>query len=371
MKIGIITLYGEDNYGNKLQNYALKKILEKFSQDVETIKLDLIENKTIKYYCNKFTIKLFFRYIFLKVIGLNRKIKNINRKKTMKEFSNQNLNVKGYRLTKEEFNSLNVIYDKLVIGSDQVWNHNFVRKMLDWYFVIFSPKDKNIAYSASFGIDEIEDELKDQYIKGLNNMSYISVREEQGAKIVKDLIKKDVPVLVDPTMLLSIEEWNKIIKSPKHLPKNKYILTYFLGNYSSERKENIYNFAKKNNIDVINLARLEYKKYYAKSPGEFIWYIKNASIIITDSFHGTVFSLLYKVPFYTMNREDKTQSMSSRIDTLLKMFNFEERLINDNKFDMNFNCNFNNVNVVLNSEKKRSFDYLSKAFELKENYIEN
>lgn len=161
MKIGIITLYGEDNYGNKLQNYALKKTLENFFQDVETVKIELIEKKTIKYYCNKFTIKLFLKYLFLKLIDLKEKTKNNNREKLMKEFSNQNLNVERYRLTKEKLNSINGIYDKLVIGSDQVWNPNFVRKMLDWYFVMFSPKNKNIAYSASFGINEIEDELKD------------------------------------------------------------------------------------------------------------------------------------------------------------------------------------------------------------------
>ncbi len=156
----------------------------------------------------------------------------------------------------------------------------------------------------------------------------ISVREEAGKKIVEDLTgRKDVEVLVDPTMLLTAEEWDNVSNKPEQLKTDKYILNYFLGELSEKRKNEIDRIAKENGCKIINMLDSN-SPFYKTGPAEFLYLEKNAFLICTDSFHACVFSILYNRPFIVFEREDNNVSMNSRIDTLLNKFHLQDRRYN-------------------------------------------
>jgi len=352
-KVLILTLCGNKNYGNRLQNYALSCIIEKFNFNVETL---WIESKKELSIVNKikYNIKNFIRFL----------LKGYNLKKLEKEkldnFNKFNSNIK---LNKDYDNVINgeIKYDYYVVGSDQVWNYSF-SDVGDIYFLPFAEKDKTISYAASFGVSEIDENYKENYITGLNHIKNISVREKMGADIVYNLIKKKVDVVLDPTLLLEKNDWNKVLSKPKKLPNKKYILTVFLGTISNDLKDKIIKLADENDCEIINLFDVKQQNSYVAGPSEFIYYISNASLILTDSFHACCFSIIYEKQFYVFNREGHKQNMISRIDSLLDKFNISERkisYINDIKY--NLGIDYNNVFGILEKERKKSLEFLSNS----------
>lgn len=261
-------------------------------------------------------------------------------------------------------NKIGKKYEKIIIGSDQVWNYNFDR-FSENRFALFSPSEKVISYAASFGISEIPENEDSIFVRGLNNISKISVREDKGAEIVKKLIKKDAQVVLDPTLLLDKQEWKKVMKKPKKVLCKKYILTYFLGDVSEERKREIKNLANNNNFEIVNLGKIEFPLYYTAGPSEFLWYFSNAEIIFTDSFHACVFSIIFDKTFYSMNRDDKSVSMNSRIETLLTKIELKDRKF-ENWKNVSLNHDYSHVKKILENEKKKSISFLRNALGIKE-----
>jgi hypothetical protein len=339
--IGILTLNSHNNYGNKLQNFALKKILEKNDYNVETIWI-LSFLPTLK-------------SVIKKIIFFERENEYIRFKRFV-NFS-KSLSVK-YIFSK---NKINKKYDYLVVGSDQVWNYSF--GSLDKnMFVPFSNFHKNISYSASFGVNSIPEKLKKEYVKGLDNFKYISVREDRGKEIVEELTgRTDVEVLVDPTMLLSAEEWDKVSLKPKMLKTEKYILNYFLGEIATERKKEIERIAKENDCEIINILDKK-SPFYVCGPSEFLYLEKNAFLICTDSFHSCVFAILYNRPFIIFDREQKNvKSMNTRIDTLINKFNLKNRRYEGKITKKNLEHDYSEAYSILEKEREKSNDFLKKA----------
>lgn len=252
-----------------------------------------------------------------------------------------------------------------VIGSDQVWNP-YYRYGSPIDFLTFAPKYKRIAYAPSFGISSIPDEYIEDYKLWLSEMDSLSVREEVGAKIIKKLTGKDSIVLVDPTIMLSKEKWLSVSKSSVNKPQNKYLLTYFLGEVSQKKRKRIRKIASDNKLEIVNLAYIKDKDRYATDPGEFIDYINSATVFLTDSFHGAVFSILMEKPFIIFERDEKIPSMNSRIDTLLSTFNLKSRkweniLGNDDIF----NVDYSHVTPILEFERNKALNYLKEALHIK------
>ena len=196
-------------------------------------------------------------------------------------------------------------------------------------------------------------------------MKSISMREKAGADLVKKLTGRDVPVVVDPTILLSKEEWQKIEMVPEWYNGEKYILTYFLGNPSPIIK----NLAKKNNWKIFNLMDKSNLDLYASRVEEFVYLIEHAELVATDSFHACVFSILMNTPFLVVNRKEKGMAdMTSRIDTLLELFGYQDRYLVNGKCDLSdeeiLNMDFRNVKAIQEREKKRSIAYMKEAFNI-------
>ncbi|MBM6834299.1 polysaccharide pyruvyl transferase family protein [Megamonas hypermegale] len=373
MKVAIVTLPGHFNYGNRLQNYALQEFISNYAEIVETLWFGknewdnpfayLPELKRNKF--DKIYFKNFLKYI-LNWKGARKKEKNYGkdciRQYNIKKFSDKYINIKyDYKIDER----LNDIYDYFIVGSDQIWflsmDFSYIR------FLRFAKIDKRIAYAPSFGISKLPNKNinKNKLKQFFNEMKSISIREKAGANILYNLIGKDVPVLVDPTILLSKEKWQKLELKPKWYNGEKYILTYFLGNPSLI----IENLAKKNDWKIYNLMDSNNLDLYVSKVEEFLFLIHHAELVVTDSFHGTVFSILMNTPFLVVNRQQKgVADMTSRIDTLIELFGYQDRYIVNGECNLSdeeiLYMDFNNVKVIQEREIKRSTAYLKKALNL-------
>lgn len=221
---------------------------------------------------------------------------------------------------------------------------------------------KEFLFLQVLGVEKLPDNLEIFYKERLQNFKSISVREDAGKEIVKNLTKReDIEVLIDPTMLLEAKEWDKVAK----VPKKKYILNYFLGNISDERKNEIDSIAKENNCEIINILEIN-DPYYCSGPSEFLYLEKNAFLICTDSFHSSVFAIIYNRPFIIFEREDKNVKMNSRIETLIKKFKLKDREFNYKITDENLKHDYTDAYQILYDERKKSIEFLKKALEIKE-----
>ncbi len=344
-KIGIITIVDNNNCGNRLQNYALQEILKKLGNDVYTLKNETFLNWNEKYYVGKLRF-------------LNKRIKSIYKiNKFFKEF-NKNINFSNKYITIKSKNISNN-YDYFIAGSDQVWKPTR-RRLSKIDLLGFAEPNKRISYAASFGLEKIDKKYYKTLQEELPKFKAISVREDAGREIIKDATGiNNVSVVLDPTLLLDRNEWIKLEKKPAALTEKKYIFTYFLGD------ENIIELVSKIFCKDYSIVDFYKGKY---GPSEFLYLINHAEYILTDSFHGTVFSILFGKEFFVFNRkqEDLNNNMNSRLDTLLGKFSLKDRKINDlDKINKEYKINYKYVEEKLNDERKKSLDFLSTALKYK------
>lgn len=336
-KIGIVTIYDLSNYGNRLQNYAVKKVLRN------------IYDGAVK------EISAVNHYLLLKNLIQYRKA-SCKRMLKFYRFSASSRDIEYLC----DYNDNE--YDYIICGSDQLWNPYWTDNKFT--FATFASKEKRIAYAASFGVSNIPEKKKNQYIKCLSEMKAISVREEAGAKIVKDLTGCDVEVLIDPTLMLDQSDWISVARKPKHFWKKNYIMTYFLGEIASEYRNYISKIAEEMECDIVNLEKENPNNYWnSVGPAEFIWLIEHCSLFFTDSFHGSIFSILMEVPFVVFERKSNIGSMSSRIDTLLKKFQLEDRKYNNESIKKILDVNYSHIPMILEEERKKTYDFLKAAIQ--------
>lgn len=375
--IGIITIIDYTNYGNRLQNYATQEVLRSLGFSVQTIinqpqpKISNINSTNILskiYKLRKFTVKELTVKVINETILKNKRKKLINERiNKFIEFTKLNIVETNYSISDNSIpNELLQKFDFFITGSDQVWNPIF-RYGSSIDFLTFAEKNKRVAYAPSFGISEIPSEFKENYKEWLLEIASLSIREERGAEIIKDLTNRDAVVLVDPTLMLSKEKWLSVSKEDISKPIGKYLLTYFLGEVSKENQKIINNIAKNNNLQVINLSSIKNEQIYTAGPSEFIDYINSASIFCTDSFHGCVFSILLERPFIVFERQGKIPSMNSRIDTLLSKFQLESRRVENIKDSKQiFQIDYSHIPPILEYERKKAIKYLKNALNVEE-----
>lgn len=365
LKIGKLTLDGYFNYGNVLQNYALQQVLEAYG-DVDCL-LHEPDNflpriwhrwgwkEPVKFILNwhGFRNKLFSDAHGMEMV----------RQGKIKDWCDRYINL---RQAEGKLSQLADVYDFFVVGSDQVWNYHFSN--LEHCFLLFAPAEKRIAYAASISCPDIPADKIPMYKEGFAGMAHISMREQQGADTVKELSGRDVPVVLDPTLLLDADDWRKVSRQPAWYHGEDYILTYFLG----DRPEIVKTLKQETGLPVINLLDKEVYEHYVTGPDEFLWAIEHAKLVYTDSFHGTVFSILFRTPFVICNRvgDDVSEKMGSRIDTLLELFGLEVRRgTKANGYAISNPLaapDWSKVNEVLARERARSDAYLRQALKLKE-----
>lgn len=345
-KAGIVTLFGEYNFGNRLQNYAVQQVLRNKGLEAETIKYIGLEDD----------------------VPVIRNEKDESRLKKFKKF-NENIEFADEILYKEHevperFKS---DYDYIVMGSDQIWNFTFDKIFSDKALGTFVPREKRVSFSASFGVDYAPEKGSNLYElckNGLNDIKSISVRESAGKEIVGKLTgRDDVEVLIDPTMMLDKSEWEKVMKKPESLKTDKYILKSFLGDVSSDVWKELKRVAEENECEIIDISDKN-SPYYDMGPAEFLYLEKNAFLVATDSFHSCVFSIIFSTPFIVFEREGgNLQSMYSRIETLLETFNMENRVFNKKITADILDNDYSKAYEILQKEQTRVNNFLDTAFE--------
>ena len=287
--VAIITCIGKSNFGNRLQNYALQKVLEAYNFKVETLINTSLLNNVENY---EESLKEYESYQEEKE---KRDYENRHRIAYFEEFD------KKVHFNEEMITALNLPntnYDYYIVGSDQIWNNYYTGEFDKAFFLDFtSNKDICISLSSSFGKNKFNKNEQEIIKKALKKYSLLSIREQDGKEILDKLNIKPNMVIYDPTLLLNYDFWNNFSKS--NPIKEKYILVYQLHG-DSDAYEKAIEFAKKENLKVVRIVtmyhqiRIGCKNVIVPEIPEFIGLIKNAEYVITDSFHGTVFSIIFK-----------------------------------------------------------------------------
>ena len=302
-----------------------------------------------------------------KQLGKNIAIRTQKYKEFRKEFNLSRSNNTFKDLT----NQAKELYSDVIVGSDQLWLP--VNVVADYYTLNWVPDEINkISYSTSFGFSSIPNKYVELYRNFLNRINYLSTREESGVQIIKDIVARDAKLVCDPTILLTKDEWHEE-SSKERKYDEKYILCYFLGNNIEHRK-----FAerlrKKTGYKIVSLNHAdEYVKYsdefcdYAPfdiGPMEWISLIENAEYVCTDSFHGTVFSILFNKMFFDFRRHNNKSKVStnSRIDSLLDVAGIskERILVGNEDIDkvLTYKIDYNKVNENINKFREDSQKWL-------------
>lgn len=355
-KIGIITWHNYPNVGSALQAYALHTFINNHNGNATIINYSPFGRPSLWYIrliISKFDFILprrISKYLHYRFIAFEKKY--FKETKLIKS-------VIGLQKT-------NNYFDTFICGSDQIWAPNVFR---DEYMLSFANDNKiKIAYAASIGLPSIPMELQNTYKKLLNRFQFISVREQQGAYLLKQLFGIDSTVVLDPTLLLTPKEYNKIATTT--IKPAKYILCYFLGENEGHRTI-VTEFSKRINLPVISISRnkIDIRDNFITDtdtgPCEFLSYIRDAEFVFTDSFHGLCFSINFNINFYVTKRfsEDSPINQNSRIINILKNFNLEDRLITQVPSKIEY-IDFSDVNKKLDLLRVKSHDFLKKSIEL-------
>ena len=370
-KIATITFHASYNHGSNLQAYALQEYIKKICKnDCQYNIINLrtqIQQEMYKTCFEKKGIKNRIK----RILKAPEKKNLLKRKERFEDFINNKLQVTKEYKSLEEVKKDNLSFDYYVSGSDQLWN--LQAKDFDWAnYLEFVEKGKRISYSASFGPTKQiwNDKEKERIKKDLLLYDYLSVREQGSFDNVKELTNIEPEINIDPTMLLKKEEWMEIInKEP--LRNKDYIFLYNL----------------KGNKEIIDIAKIVskitkmpvivtqrtirseifygFEKKFDAGPLEFLNLILNAKLVLSSSFHGTVFSILFNKPFYAING-----AKDFRISTLLEKMNLKDRTIEidniEEKCRKIYDIEFKEANTLLDEERNKSERYLKKALEIKE-----
>lgn len=363
--VGIITFHAAHNYGSSLQAYAMQNIISDMGFNCEIINFRSERQK------DQYTP-------LTKRIGIKYFLKNayflLNYKKRKKKYDLFETFIRKYLIKSpveyaslEELEAEPPTYNYYVSGSDQIWN-TVPRDADDAYFLPFVKEGKRIAYAPSFG-QRGTVERKETIAEYLLKYDVLSVREKYAQKLVHDMIGKLVPLMPDPTLLLSRDRWDEIV--PKRVVKGDYMFFYTLF-ATPEMIALVKRLSKKLDLPVIisNVSN-QYEifsgfcKETTTGPLEFLSLIKNASFVCTTSFHGTVFSILFQKPFFVID------GMSdNRISSLLELTGLEDREITvkdfENKRLQAYEIDFAEAHCKIEEAKKYAMDYLSVALEVEE-----
>lgn len=374
MKIGIITIHNSPNYGASLQAFALWKYITDCGHECEIIDLhrphqaDFVPSK--KYVASRYkkdSSKTKIKKLIYRLLG--RKAQRYLTEEARKKFDAFNSQIRLSRpyYGVDELYSNPPLYDIYITGSDQLWNptQSFC---IEPYFLTFVPKGKRkISYSSSIGITELTNKEKDMFRKALVQYDAISVRETQAKELLQNFIAKEIVQVADPTFLLPLETWQSIAVKPQE--KGKYLLLFTLG-FNKTMLEYAMNLGNQSGLRVVYLTAVQpkdnghYKAVADAGPQEWMGYIANAEMVITDSFHGTVFSIIMGANnFFTYIAP--ISQRGSRITDLVATYGLTNHLLKPDLLQTYnelsaIRINHEQVSATIQTERERSQRFLKR-----------
>lgn len=381
--IGLVTCYFHHNYGSMLQAYATEMIMKKMELPYQTIackrpKDYMIANK-FGYIIKKLLIADWKMWLgkrkIAKAMEKNPQFREcvMKRDAAFDKFAYDCFHTSRFCNNRKELTAMAPEYSTFVVGSDQLWRTDSVEH--GYYTLEWVPDGiKKVAYSTSIGVKEVPWFQLEKNKRFMNRFDYMALREQSACDLVKSLTgRTDVELVLDPTLLFTGEEWLHI-QEEQPLMGGNYIFCYLLGNNPGQR-ELIKKVAKETGYKIVALLHLD--EYIPSDEGfadetpyvgprEFLNYIRNAKFVFTDSFHCSVFSILYHKNFFTFNRfnEKAKQSTNTRIDNLLNIVGLSDRHMNNQKTAENvlaYKGTFDGVDERLENMRKSSWVYLKRA----------
>lgn len=369
-KIGTLTYHRSHNYGSVLQAYALEKVLN----DMDNVQCEIIDYYPPNY---KLLYSVFVKNSSLRAIARNLCVL-FNYKQRKERYSNfikfQNkykVSQNSYNENYESMDEVSSVYDIVVCGSDQIWCTDAPDFSMAYFFPRFN-NIKKISYAPSMGYSQLKNTKYEKDIKNaLEDFDAISVREKDGANKIKDLMGKDfnVEVVLDPTFLLDVKEYDKIC-SPKRID-NEYIFFYSVG-FREQNAVIMQYISKVTGLPVYTLSTstssLKYKKYGISisdynAPEDFLSLIKNAKLVFSSSFHGNVFSVIFRKNFfslYTVN--DGLREDDPRLNTLVSSLDLPDRAVDINNYkNIDYFSDINYNECRIKSEIERSKNWLTNS----------
>lgn len=359
-KVGIITNYCNQNYGSILQSYALQHTLRRMGIQGENIQWDTNAARPLL----SRTARLLYRSLACLFSARRRRMARFHsfRKQYIQESKVSYASV-------NELVPLNDVYDAFLCGSDQIWAPNQFHER--YYLNFVHIHKRKVAYAPSIGLPRIPETLKSKMTNLVRRIDHLSVREQAGANIVQQLTGREASVVLDPTMLLERDEWLKVAAG--RAPKGEYILCYFLGENVQHRQAAEF-WRKKTGLRLVVLPfrNIDYMwgdmQIADAGPDLFLSLINGARWILSDSFHGIVFSIIMNKPFSAFMRftEDHPLCQNSRIEHLLNRFDLTTRVVTKESmgaYDPSL-IDYGPINKEVSKERSRSIQYLKNALSL-------
>ncbi len=381
--VGLVTCYFHHNYGSMLQAYATEMVMREMQLPFQTIAckapIDYMEENRIIYLIKKMLIGDWKMRLGKMKIEYEKRLDPVfaknwcDRNEAFNKFSDEYFHLSPYCKDREALKLMAENYSAFIVGSDQLWRTDSVEH--GYYTLDWVPDNiRKIAYSTSIGVKHVPWFQVEKNKRFMNRFEYIALREQSACDLVYKLTGRKVQVVLDPTLLFTGEQWMHI-QQVEPIVKGKYIFCYLLGNNPNQRTL-IKRIQRETDLKIVALQHLdEYIKSdegfadeapYNVGPREFLNYIRNAEYIFTDSFHCSVFSILYKKRFFTFSRfnENVRQSTNTRIDNLLNITGLSQRKIDckyDLKLILDMPCNYTGAEDRLNLLRQSSRAYLHTA----------
>lgn len=346
MKIGILTFPTAINYGTALQAAALGKVLADKGNEVRFLdhRCPLIDStNSIFDIKNVFDVKYTLAHLYNMSVALKRK--------------------KNFSAFQERFIPLAedkpAAFDAVVAGSDQIWNYRLTDS--DFYYFLDYPKcGRKIAYAGSFGLSEIDEPYKEKIASLLADFDHVSVREKQAAKIIHEITGNDVPVVCDPTLLLSKSEWKALIGDKK--PDGGYIFVYTVFN-SDRIWETAQQLSQKTGLPIktISYSKLHRREAvydFTAGPDDWVNYMMNADYVVTNSFHGVAFSINFRKNFF-FDMPPQKAGVGSRISDITARYGVADRNISADGFTLSTTApDFSQADALLDEDKRFSVEFI-------------
>lgn len=376
-KIGLVSVHNP-NYGSMLQTYALHTYLNGIGADNEIIlytkKNDLRQmRRLMNIQLVLMKGRVVYRDIYCKLFHSDISKQLSLRMSKFEDFKNKHFKFSRNHIGWKDLLTTNQDYDTFIIGSDQVWNP--INIGTDFFNLLFTEDSKyRISYASSFGVSSIPNSQIKKTKQYLERIQCLSTREKTGVEIIKDLTGRDAELVCDPTLLVNKDLWDRL-KGEKRFINEKYIFCYFLGNNPEHRDfanrfkaKTGYKLVALQHLDELILSDINFAdiKPFDVGPAEFVNLISNAEFVLTDSFHGTIFSLLYHKRFFTFSRFESSSkgSTNSRVISLLEMMGVKEHHIKATQaIDdcLNVEADFDLIDKKIDIFRQKSREYLHKA----------
>ena len=345
-KVGIVTLHSCFNYGNRLQLYAVQHAFASMGWSAHELVLPQRWNAVRE------AKKICKTILGRKPAPSPESLMTPARRDAFLRFSD---GIHTELLPKLD-SDLATHFDMFSVGSDQVWNPNFITYNDDWYFLKFARPEQRIALAPSIGIDNLSASQARRIRLGVRGFRSLSVREKRGAELIEGCSGRKAEILCDPTLTLSVDEWRSVADA--HLtPMSPYVFTYLLGGIGSEAAVVLDHVTNRQSVPVISLSDRQKLGEPDAGPAEFISLIDNARHVVTDSFHAAVFASILQTPLTIVRREGDT-TMFSRLEQLSRMLGIEFKIWGSPDFDLSRAGDYTGVSDAIEREREKFMRYL-------------